>query len=52
VQDGVIIGPELGVNFDVARHVFLYARAAYDHDFRNDIKGGIINGGVGAGYRF
>jgi hypothetical protein len=52
VQDGVIIGPELGVNFDVVRDVFLYARVAYDHNFRNDIEGGIINGGVGAGYRF
>jgi outer membrane protein OmpA-like peptidoglycan-associated protein len=52
VQDGVIIGPELGVNFDVVRDVFLYARAAYDHDFRNDVNEGIINGGVGAGYRF
>jgi hypothetical protein len=52
VQDGAIVGPELGVRFDVARDVFLYAQAAYDHDFRNDLDEGIINGGIGAGYRF
>jgi hypothetical protein len=52
VQDGGIVGPEIGVRFDVARDVFLYAQAAYDHDFRNDFNKGIINGGVGAGYRF
>jgi hypothetical protein len=52
VQDGVIVGPEVGVRFDVARDVFLYAQVAYDHNFRNDIEGGIINGGIGAGYRF
>jgi hypothetical protein len=52
VQDGGIVGPELGVRLDVARDVFLYAQAAYDHDFRNDLDEGIINGGIGAGYRF
>ena len=52
VQDGGIVGPELGVRFDVARDVFLYAQAAYDHDFRNDFNEGIINGGLGLGLRF
>ena len=52
VQDGVIVGPELGVRFDVARDVFLYGQAAYDHDTRNDFDEGIINGGIRAGYRF
>jgi hypothetical protein len=52
VQDGGIVGPELGVRFDVARDVFLYAQAAYDHDFRNAVDEGIINGGIGGGYRF
>jgi outer membrane protein OmpA-like peptidoglycan-associated protein len=52
VQDGGLVGPELGVRFDVARDVFLYAQAAYDHTFRNDFDEGIINGGIGAGYRF
>ena len=52
VQDGALVGPELGVNYDVSRTVFLYARAAYDHDFRNEWNQGIVNGGLGAGYRF
>jgi outer membrane protein OmpA-like peptidoglycan-associated protein len=52
VQDGMIAGPELGVRLDVAGDVFLYAQAAYDHDFRNDLDEGIINGGIGAGFRF
>ena len=51
-QNGAILGPELGVNFDVSRNLFLYARAAYDHNFRNDWDQGIANGGIGAGYRF
>ena len=51
-QDGALIGPEIGVNYDVSRNFFLYARAAYDHNFRNDWNQGIANGGVGAGMRF
>jgi hypothetical protein len=30
----------------------MYAKAAYDVVFRNDIEDGIIIGGLGAGYRF
>ncbi|MBK8211063.1 MAG: hypothetical protein IPK78_15020 [Rhodospirillales bacterium] len=52
VQDGVVAGPEIGLNYDVAEKVFLYGRAGYDHDFRNDFGQGIINGGLGAGLRF
>ncbi|MBK8176840.1 MAG: OmpA family protein [Rhodospirillales bacterium] len=52
VEDGAVIGPELGVNFDVSKNLYLYARAAYDHDFRNEWTQGIPNGGLGAGYRF
>jgi hypothetical protein len=52
VQDGVVAGPELGVNYDIHRNLFLYARAAYDNNFRNDFGQGIINGGLGAGYRW
>ena len=51
-QDGILIGPEVGVNYDVSRNFFLYARAAYDHNFRNEWNQGIANGGLGAGYRF
>ena len=52
VQDGALIGPEMGVNVDLDRQWFVYARAAYDHDFRNEWTQGIANGGLGAGYRF
>ena len=51
-QDGVVAGPELGVNYDVSRNMFLYARAAYDNNFRNDFGQGIVNGGLGAGWRW
>ena len=52
VQDGFLIGPEVGVNYDVSRKVYLYARAGYDNNFRNDFGQGIVNGGLGAGMRF
>ena len=52
VQDGMIVGPELGVKVDLARGTFLYAQAAYDHDTRNSLDEGIINGGLGLGVRF
>ena len=51
-QDGVFVGPELGVNYELHRNMFLYARAGYDNNFRNDFGQGIANGGIGAGYRW
>lgn len=51
-QDGVFAGPELGVNYELHRNMFLYARAGYDNNFRNDFGQGIVNGGLGAGYRW
>lgn len=52
VQDGAIVGPELGVKYDFSRDWGMYARAGYDYQFRNDIDQGIINAGLGAAYRF
>jgi outer membrane protein OmpA-like peptidoglycan-associated protein len=52
VEDGLVVGPELGVKYDVARNWFLYGRAAYDRDFRNDLDQGIINGSIGVGARW
>lgn len=52
VEDSVFVGPEVGVKIDVAEKMFVYARAAYDHTFRNDLGQGIINGGLGLGLRF
>ena len=49
VQDGALIGPEVGVNYDVADKWFLYGRAGYDNNFRNDLGQGIVNGGIGVG---
>jgi hypothetical protein len=40
------------VNYDVADKLFLYGRAGYDHDFRNDLGQGIINGSIGVGARW
>ena len=52
VQDGFLIGPEVGLNYDVSRTVYLYARAGYDNNFRNDFGQGIVNGGLGMGMRW
>jgi outer membrane protein OmpA-like peptidoglycan-associated protein len=52
VEDGALIGPEVGVNYDIAEKWFLYGRAGYDHDFRNEPSQGIINGGIGVGARW
>lgn len=52
VEDGAIVGPELGVKYDFSRNWGLYARAGYDYSFRNDLDQGIINAGLGAAYRF
>ena len=52
VQDGAFIGPEVGVNYDVAKNMFVYGRAGYDNNFRNDFGQGIVNGGLGVGARW
>jgi hypothetical protein len=52
VQDSFVAGPEIGFEVDFSRRWFMYAKAAYDVVFRNDIEDGIIIGGLGAGYRF
>lgn len=52
VEDGAVIGPELGVRYDLPGKSFLYAQVAYDHDTRNAFDEGIVNGGLGVGVRF
>ena len=52
VEDGFILGPEVGLKYDVARNWALYARAGYGHNFRNELNQGIFNGALGAAYRF
>jgi hypothetical protein len=51
-QDGWIIGPEVGANFDVANNALLYLRAGYDRNFRNGWLEGIPYVGVGGGLKF
>lgn len=52
VEDGAIVGPEVGVRYDLAGKSFLYAQLAYDHDTRNAFNKGIVNGGLGVGVKF
>jgi outer membrane protein OmpA-like peptidoglycan-associated protein len=53
VQDSPYVGPEAGAKFDFGPNWYMYGKVAYDVLFlRNSIGDGIINGGLGAGYRF
>jgi len=52
VEDSVVAGPEVGLNYDVSEKMFVYARVAYDNVFKNDFGQGIPNAGLGAGLRF
>jgi hypothetical protein len=52
VQNGLIAGPEAGLKFDLSEKWFLFAKVAYDYQFRNNLDEGIVNGGVGAGWRY
>ena len=40
------------MKYDLPHNWGLYARVGYDHNFRNEINQGIINGALGAAYRF
>lgn len=53
IQDGFVVGPEAGLKIDLGENVFLYAKAAYDFQFRNpEWDEGIILGGAGLGFKF
>jgi hypothetical protein len=53
VRDGVVVGPELGVNFGITERSFYYARVAYDYQLRNEgWDEGIVNASTGIGFRF
>jgi len=51
-QDGVVLGPVVGLDVDLTKNMFLYSKVGYDHNFRNEITQGIVNGGLGMGYRW
>lgn len=51
VQEGLVAGPAAGLKVDLSEKWFLYAKVAYDDQFRNDWDEGIIHGGLGFGWR-
>jgi hypothetical protein len=51
-EDGPLVGPEIGMKFDVSDTVYLYTKIGYDYLLRNEWDKGIITGGLGAGLRF
>jgi hypothetical protein len=54
VQDGVVVGPEIGLDITLLQNVAMRAFAAYDYQFRNsgDWDEGILWGGLNFGVRF
>ena len=54
VQDGLVAGPEIGLDITLRQNVAMRAFAAYDFQFRNagDFDEGILWGGLNFGVRF
>jgi hypothetical protein len=54
VQDGLVAGPEIGLDITLLQNVAMRAFAAYDYQFRNsgDFDEGILWGGLNFGVRF
>jgi hypothetical protein len=54
VQDGLVAGPEIGLDITLLQNVAMRAFAAYDYQFRNsgDLDEGILWGGLNFGVRF
>jgi outer membrane protein OmpA-like peptidoglycan-associated protein len=54
VQDGFVVGPEIGLDITLLENVAMRAFAAYDYQFRNsgDLDEGILWGGLNVGVRF
>jgi hypothetical protein len=53
VQDGLIAGPEIGLNIDLIEGVAMRAKVAYDYQFRQpDFDEGILWTGLGFGIGF
>ena len=53
VQDGAVVGPEIGLDITLVRNVAMRAFAAYDYQFRQpEWDEGIIWGGLNVGVRF
>ena len=53
VQDGVVVGPEIGLDITLLQNVAMRLFAAYDYQFRNpEWDEGILWGGLNFGVRF
>jgi hypothetical protein len=52
VQDGPLVGPELGFKVGFTDQMYMYTKVGYDYLFRNGWDEGVINGGLGFGFRF
>jgi hypothetical protein len=54
VQDGFVVGPEIGLDVTFLQNVAMRVFAAYDYQFRNsgDLDDGILWGGLNFGVRF
>jgi OmpA family len=53
VQDGAVVGPEIGLDVNFLQNVAMRVFAAYDYQFRNpDWDDGILWGGLNIGVRF
>ena len=53
VQDGFVVGPEIGLGLDLIENVAMRAYVAYDYQFRQpDWDEGILWGGLNFGVRF
>jgi len=52
VQDGPLVGPELGFKVGLTDQMYMYTKVGYDYLFRNSWDEGLINGGLGVGFRF
>lgn len=52
VQDGPLVGPELGFKVGLTDQLYMYTKVGYDYLFRNSWDEGLINGGLGVGFRF
>jgi hypothetical protein len=53
VQDGLVVGPEVGLNLDLIEGLAMRAKVAYDYQFRQpDLDEGILWTGLGFGVGF
>jgi hypothetical protein len=53
VQDGLVVGPEIGLNLDLIEGIAMTAKVAYDYQFRQpDFDEGILWTGLGFGVSF